>query len=89
MAEAYSRTDATPRYRYRARERGVERKARKEGKGWPSLREEGQAIDTLTEPLMYVIDLLCDALALRVPDTLSSAPMLDVPNDGREGMERS
>lgn len=55
----------------------------------PSLREEGQAIDTLTEPLMYVIDLLCDALALRVPDTLSSAPMLDVPNDGREGMERS
>lgn len=70
--------DGEPRERRERRERDE-----------PSLREEGQAIDTLTEPLMYVIDLLCDALALRVPDTLSSAPMLDVPNDGREGMERS
>lgn len=34
----------------------------------------GKLIDTLTEPLMYVIDLLCDALALRVPDRLSSSP---------------
>lgn len=54
------------------------RKARNErGRDGRSLKEEeeGEAyIDTLTEPLMYVIDLLCDALALRVPDRLSSGP---------------
>lgn len=54
------------------------RKARnEEGEGRPESegRGGGEAyIDTLTEPLMYVIDLLCDALALRVPDRLSSGP---------------
>ena len=34
------------------------------------------------EPLMYVIDLLCDALALRVPDSLSSGLMAKVPRGG-------
>lgn len=31
---------------------------------------------------MYVIDLLCDALALRVPDSLSSGLMAKVPRGG-------
>lgn len=35
---------------------------------------------------MYVIDLLCDALALRVPDRLSSGPMAVIAKGGvREG----
>lgn len=34
---------------------------------------------------MYVIDLLCDALALRVPDRLSSGPMeAEVTRGGEE-----
>ncbi|KAK1132907.1 hypothetical protein K0M31_014275 [Melipona bicolor] len=59
--------------------------------------DRGKAyIDTLTpstEPLMYVIDLLCDALALRVPDRLSSGPMAEVPRGGeverRRGARRN
>lgn len=47
----------------------------------------GELIDTLgpsTEPLMYVIDLLYDALDLRAPDRLSSGGRVLVSEGGEK-----
>lgn len=80
---------AAPRKTSRGRNDRVEaRRGNQTQRGNQREEDEGKLIDTLspsTDPLMYVIDLLCDALALRVgnlPDRLSSGPMAKVPRRG-------